>query len=239
MLTFLGIGAQKAATTWLFENLDRHPQIGFPGGKEIHFWNRRMGRDAKEWLEIFSESLPQIREGEITPAYAFLGRSDILQIHHCRPDLRIFYSVRDPIERAWSGALMALSRAELEVDEASDQWFIDHFQSRGSLARGDYARCYRRWVSVFPSEQILVLFFDDIVTRPRQALGELARHIDVDAEPFDAVPDEVLARRVFSGLPLPLRPSLLPVLRQLYEPRIEAFERLIGRDLSSWRATAC
>ena len=40
MLNFLGIGAQKAGTTWLFENLKRHSQIDFPaGGKEIHFWD--------------------------------------------------------------------------------------------------------------------------------------------------------------------------------------------------------
>jgi|YNPMSStandDraft_1061717.scaffolds.fasta_scaffold11919_4 hypothetical protein len=34
---FLGIGAQKAGTTWLHHNLARHPQIWLPPVKELHY----------------------------------------------------------------------------------------------------------------------------------------------------------------------------------------------------------
>jgi len=34
---FLGIGAQKAGTTWLHENLRRHPQVWLPPVKELHY----------------------------------------------------------------------------------------------------------------------------------------------------------------------------------------------------------
>ena len=40
--------------------------------------------------------------------------------------------VRNPIARDWSSALMALQSAELTPGEASDQWFIDHFNPRRS-----------------------------------------------------------------------------------------------------------
>ena len=59
MLDFLGIGAQKAATTWLYANLDLHPQIAFPAGKEVHFWDRREGREPEEWLKLFAELPPE------------------------------------------------------------------------------------------------------------------------------------------------------------------------------------
>jgi hypothetical protein len=36
---FLGIGAQKAGTTWLHENLSRHSQIWMPPVKEIHYFD--------------------------------------------------------------------------------------------------------------------------------------------------------------------------------------------------------
>ena len=40
MLDFLGIGAQKAGTAWLFYRLREHPQAWFsPGGKEIHYFD--------------------------------------------------------------------------------------------------------------------------------------------------------------------------------------------------------
>lgn len=43
MLDFLGIGAQKAGTTWLYEKLRLHPDIAFPAGKEVHFWDQKYG----------------------------------------------------------------------------------------------------------------------------------------------------------------------------------------------------
>ncbi len=38
---FLGIGAQKAGTTWLHTNLARHPQIWMPPIKEMHYLDHR------------------------------------------------------------------------------------------------------------------------------------------------------------------------------------------------------
>lgn len=38
--TFLGIGAQKAGTTWLATNLRQHPDIWMPPRKELHYFDR-------------------------------------------------------------------------------------------------------------------------------------------------------------------------------------------------------
>jgi len=38
---FLGIGAQKAGTTWLYENLRRHPQVWLPPVKELHYLDHK------------------------------------------------------------------------------------------------------------------------------------------------------------------------------------------------------
>lgn len=39
-IDFLGIGAQKAATSWLYENLRRHPDVWLPPIKELHYFDR-------------------------------------------------------------------------------------------------------------------------------------------------------------------------------------------------------
>ena len=39
MRYFLGVGAQKAGTTWLHDQLSRHPQIGVPETKELHYFD--------------------------------------------------------------------------------------------------------------------------------------------------------------------------------------------------------
>ena len=37
---FIGIGAPRTGTTWLYEHLSRHPNIWMPPVKEIHFFDR-------------------------------------------------------------------------------------------------------------------------------------------------------------------------------------------------------
>jgi hypothetical protein len=36
---FLGIGAQKAGSTWLHKQLERHPEVALPPRKEVHFFD--------------------------------------------------------------------------------------------------------------------------------------------------------------------------------------------------------
>jgi hypothetical protein len=36
---FVGIGAQKAGTTWLYDQLALHPQVALPDCKEVHFFD--------------------------------------------------------------------------------------------------------------------------------------------------------------------------------------------------------
>lgn len=38
--TFLGIGAPRSGTTWLYDRLIKHPQVWMPPVKEIHFFDR-------------------------------------------------------------------------------------------------------------------------------------------------------------------------------------------------------
>jgi hypothetical protein len=66
---------------------------------------------------------------------------------------------------------MALQRAEMTIDEASDAWFSDHFHSAGSRQRGDYETCLRTWREVFSDEQILVLRFEHLATEPELLLN--------------------------------------------------------------------
>ena len=72
MIDFLGIGAQKAGTTWIYQHLSRHPQICFPAGKEIHFWDHYRNNGVDWWTSLFADDHPGRKQGEITPAYATL-----------------------------------------------------------------------------------------------------------------------------------------------------------------------
>jgi hypothetical protein len=232
MLKFLGIGAQKAGTTWLYEQLRKHPDIGFPAGKEIHFWDAQRERGLDWYRGLFQSR--DLVEGEITPAYAFQADVTVAEIASAFPDLRLIYIMRNPIDRAWSSALMALRRSEMEIDEASFGWFRDHFNSRGSLARGDYERCIRTWRRHYPATSLLLLFFEEIVKNPRKVLQLCATHIGIDPSPFQGTPEEALKQRVHEGSGKKMPEDVRELLLTLYEPRIRSLQSYLGCDLNHW-----
>ena len=226
---FIGIGAQKCGTTWLSAMLELHPEVSFPSGKEIHFWDAHCAKGLEWYLGLFGADNADKKQGEITPAYAILPESKVQKCFNAFPESKLFYTVRDPVERAWSSARMALSRAEMTLEEASDQWFLDHFRSQGSRMRGDYAHCVATWLEYYPPEQLFIMFYDDIKQRPREVLGTLAEHIGVDRSFYDQLGEGVLQERIFMGEPAPLRPALAEVLEVMYDGWREKLEPLIRR----------
>lgn len=236
MPDFIGIGAQKAGTTWLYKLLREHPTIGFPAGKEIHFWNQNQQRGLNWYLSLFETETEQI-QGDITPAYSILEKPKVLEIRRAFPNARIIYLVRNPIERAWSSALMALHRAEMKPHEASDQWFKDHFYSEGSIKRGDYQACLETWLSCYPESQVGVYFFEQILSEPVALIKEVCAHINISHEPFIARNSELLytkVRPVPAQAVEPIRPSLLPDLQAIYHTKIKRFAKFMGISLHHW-----
>ncbi len=231
MLNFLGIGAQKAGTTWLHDKLSQHPAVSFPGGKEVHFWDARRSLGTDWYSALFA--VPDGRlHGDITPAYGFLKLEVIRDVFAAYPNARLIYIVRNPIERAWSSAKMAVTRAEMLVSEASDHWFIDHFRSAGSLARGDYEACLKNWHAVYPKESLLVLRFEELVERPLRLLEKCCRHLGL--ENIYASGENGLYDPVFACEPTNVRQTLLPVLHDLYDDKIRALALYLREDLSAW-----
>jgi hypothetical protein len=246
---FLGIGAQKCGTTWLFRQMSRHPQVAFPCGKEFHYWDHASDPDVEAWVSALQPATRQtpdgrpIVTGEITPAYAMLHPGPIRAIRDRCPDVRLFIALRNPVERAWSHALMGLARKGQDPRDASDQWLIDHFRSEQSRQRGDYAACLEQWWAAFPREQLLLIFAEDIANAPATVMDRLATHLGIDPADFAAMPDgawqETVRPMLEPGLPAtdapPIRPSLVMPLIEMYAEPIDRLQRMLDRDISHWR----
>lgn len=231
MLIFLGIGAQKCGTTWLYDTLAKHPRISFPAGKEVHYWDRPDSLSLEAYSNFFSDL--SLINGEITPAYGFLPVERIKMIYDNFPELRLIYFIRNPIDRAWSSARMALKRAEMLHEEASDQWFIDHFKSKGSISRGDYEACLRNWHSVYPSDQLLIVQYDSIVADPVKVANDCLKHLGLDVF-FKAEDRDMLSQRVFEGDSAKMRPSLHSALLEIYKKKIASLSEYLGIDFTNW-----
>lgn len=187
-----------------------------------------------------------MKAGEITPSYSLLKHDTIKSIRACAPRLLLFISLRNPIERAWSAACMDLCRCQISHEEAGDAWFLDHIKSGPSRHRGDYEAIIKCWLSVFPKEQLYILFFDDIIKDPHCLLRKLAVFLGVDPNLYP--PDENLSMPVLPALDPSLqqlqarlsRPSLakhprvLETLHELYDHKITMLQNFLGMPLNHW-----
>lgn len=250
--TFLGIGAQKAGTTWLYGMLRRHPDIGMPEQKELHFWDRHEPDAAavSGYLDSFAGLRGRAR-GEITPSYAILPAERIAAVRRHLPELRLLFVMRNPVERAWSQARMELARAlhrgEAIPESAWSQWLTAQLGSASSLQRGDYAACLRNWLKHYPREHFLVTVHEENHRAPRDFLADCAQHLGVDPDFYSSLTSASLDETVlpetvllgFKPVDLPSKPPQLYAegLLKLYAPLVQETEALLDRPLAElWLA---
>jgi Sulfotransferase domain len=232
---FLGIGAQKSATTWLHENLKAHPGAFVPQGeeKEIHFFDQRIRQwSLDKYADLFSAGVGKVK-GEITPAYGILPVSRIRFIRAVMPNVKLIFLMRNPIERAWSHALMELTwKINRPLADVKEPEFFDHFHSEASLLRGDYGTILDHWLSIFPRWQILIGFFEDVIDRPRGLLGDVFCHLGLETEvDWSKFPYQ---KRIYEGSGVPMPDRYRVELLEMYRGRIERLAREFGPRVETW-----
>ena len=105
---FVGIGVQKAGTTWWYQLLSSHPDVWSPEGmhKERHFFDRfgaePFGPTAVDRYHGWFPRPPGTTTGEWTPDYFFFPWVAPL-LTRAAPEARLLLLVRDPIDRFRSG----------------------------------------------------------------------------------------------------------------------------------------
>jgi hypothetical protein len=113
---FLVIGAQKAGTTWLHRNLQAHPGIWMPK-REVHYFDRKIKDDSFDdgwYASLFEPAEEGKTVGEYTPSYSVIDRDMVARVHELMPEAKIVLMMRNPIERAWSQAVMMRSKKKEE-----------------------------------------------------------------------------------------------------------------------------
>lgn len=209
-------------------------------GRELHYWDQEPRFELREYLKKFGRSRSGQKIGEITPAYGRLEPRVIHEIHNAFPALKTFYTLRNPIQRAWAQLRMRQRKGLIDIDTASDSDIIDLLNNPLWVAAGNYEANIRNWRSVFAKDQLLLLFFEDVQSDPRGVLQRVATHIGVEPAFFDdhdLVPDEQLRQPVFNGPQVPIRSSIADYLRAQHENNIRSLGIYLGRDLTSWIGT--
>ena len=165
---YVGVGAQKAGTSWWNRLIEAHPDVVNAGGlkKELHYfdrsWETPFGEaDVERYHRYFPVPEGKVA-GEWTPGYLIDFWTPEL-IARAAPDARILVLLRDPLDRFRSGLThqLATSREPLR-----------HRDIQGAFQRGIYAPQVRRVLAAFPAEQVWIGQYEACRADPA---GELAR----------------------------------------------------------------
>lgn len=169
---------------------------GAPDGWTDVAWGVRylLGPRTDRWFLSLSPRLPGRVIGQVEPTYATLGEPVVRQLHELLPDLKLFFVMRDPIDRAWSTVTKQLARFhDRSLEEFPDERILDKIVRQG-VPMSSYFEILARWESVFPPERIQTLFYEQILADPARAIDALCVH--VGAGPHPALHAETLHRRV-------------------------------------------
>lgn len=184
------------------------------------------------YADLFAEAPDGARLGEATPAYALLPEAGVAHVARIMPDVRLLLLIRDPVERAWSGAIHAArhERPDAPVDEADVR---RHLATAGVERRSRYVDTLARWEAVFGAGAVRVLFFDDIAIDPDRVLAEALAAIGGPQPPGPA-PRE----RVNAGPALPMPDDVAARLGALYRDDLVRLAARFGGPAEAWLARA-
>ncbi|HLX86993.1 MAG TPA: sulfotransferase domain-containing protein [Acidimicrobiales bacterium] len=173
---FVGIGVQKAGTSWWYELLCAHPAVhhAATAHKERHFFARfafdEFGPQEPGQYHAWFPRPPGAVTGEWTPDYIHQPWAAPL-LQASAPSARLLLMVRDPVERFVSGV----------AHEAPGPGSNLGAVLADALHRGFYAAALHSWVPRFAPDQLLVLQYERCVADPRGELERTWKFLGLDA----------------------------------------------------------
>lgn len=179
-LDFLVIGAHKSGTTALFQYLRRHPQIFMPPEKEVSFFSNEEWF-AKGWQpfaqEFFKQAPTDALWGKVTPQYmAYPHVPERIAVNV--PRVKLIALLRNPIDRAFSHYRMAL---RLNHETRTFDEIVTHRVATSSstdfFSLGEYGRILAKFLKYFPTDQLLVVFTEDLEHQPQQLLDSILAYL--------------------------------------------------------------
>jgi hypothetical protein len=199
-LDFLLVGAQKAGTTSLFEYVRLHPGLHLPTEKEVSYFNleSRVERGWDWYLGwVFADAPEDLPWGTFSTFYmdAAEGREDTVprRIRETIPDVKLMAILRDPVERCISHHRMSVMKRleERSFDDAVDDLLKEDAlaearrsptEANSYVTRGEYGRALANYLELFPREQLLVVFAEDLDRDPARVLREIFTYVGVDPD---------------------------------------------------------
>lgn len=176
--TFIGLGAQKCASTWVHRLLATHPQVSLPAVKEIDFFSHRFDYGYQWYERHFEYSAVETCTGEVSPSY-FHDPSAPQRISDYCPDVKLLLTLRDPVERAVSNHKHEVRLGHVVGDLSFEAGLANNPMY---IEQGLYGKHLANWLRWFPPDRIYVALMEDIRERPAEVAREIYSFLGIDED---------------------------------------------------------
>ena len=171
---FLYIGTSKAGSSWIYEILREHPEVFVPPAKDIQFFDTQYNRGIEWYLSFFKPKNGEKVVGELSHDY-FMYEKSAVRIKKCLPTVKLICSLREPTSQIISNFLQHRTAYLSKSTSLENFAFQDN-----TLKACDYFFNLLPYYDLFPAENILVLFFDDLQRDPALFARKIYKFLDVD-----------------------------------------------------------
>jgi hypothetical protein len=192
---FMIIGTVKSGTTSLFQYLAQHPALIPPQKKELLYFSVQQRQGLKWYLRKFP--LKKQKKNKLTfegsPSYIYY-EDGLKRIKHLLPEIKLIAILRDPVKRSFSqwnfnqeGSPFLLERPDAKDSRSFQQDIKEEIHSTTLsppffqyIYRSLYAKHLKALYKLFPSDQILILDFEDLKKNPQKILETVTNFLGIN-----------------------------------------------------------
>jgi len=177
---FMGVGSGKCGSTWIYENIIRHPEVCDKNLKELNYFSDLYTEHDFGWYEKQFANCDHCHiKGEFSVTY--LAHPDApKRIKKHFPEIKIIAIVRDPVKRAHSNYLHSIRKGDIHPSTK----FADYIENEDNLAPGRYYEYFKNFYAEFPAEQIYVIVLEEFVQDAAAGLRDIFQFLGVKDTEF-------------------------------------------------------
>jgi Sulfotransferase family len=213
---FIIIGAMKSATSTLYAWLRTQPGTFLAEPKEVNFFSfdRTWAHGPGWYSDRFSAGAQNDLLGEASVSYTYPDDAETAaeRMAGLVPGARLIYVVREPVER-----LRSHYRHEVQRNRERRP-LLEAISTPGNpyVETSRYFSCLEPYIHRFPSEQIRVIRFEDLVEGENAAWFDVLAFLDLPPAPPPGTAHNVTADNS----------EWSPLLRWLKEKRLWSFRKV-------------
>ena len=178
-LDFIAVGPFKTGTTWIYDYLINYEGVALPTKvKETFFFDKKFDKGLDWYYSHFADIQENQKVGEIAPSY-FNSESAPQRIYDLNPQCKILVTLREPVSRLVSFCSHMKQRGRIEPQTN----LITALSEKPLLL--DTARYYfhlSRWIEIFDSDNIEIVFFEKLKESPDNFASEILNKLKIEPE---------------------------------------------------------